>query len=87
MQVVTRSRTYALIVGLVLMLIVCALAPDSAQANSRIRAGGCDVYQTVILDPIAKTSHLHHFIMGQVISNTDTGFNYKARADLMQCGG
>jgi hypothetical protein len=52
MQVVTRSRTYALIVGLVLMLIVCALAPDSAQANSRIRAGGCDVYQTVLLDPL-----------------------------------
>jgi Domain of unknown function (DUF1996) len=84
MQVVTRSRTYALIVGLALMLIVCALAPDSAQANSRIRAGGCDVYQTVLLDPIAGTSHLHHFIMGQVISNTDTGFDYKARA-LTSC--
>jgi hypothetical protein len=80
MQVVTRSRTYALIVGLVLMLIVCALAPDSAQANSRIRAGGCDVYQTVVLDPIARTHHLHHFIMGQVTSNTDTGFAYQARA-------
>ena len=85
MQVVTRSRTYALIiVGLVLMLIVCALAPDSAQANSRIRAGGCKVYQTVVLDPIAGTTHLHHFIMGQVISNTDTGFAYKARA-LTSC--
>jgi hypothetical protein len=79
MQVVTRSRTYALIVGLMLMLIVCALAPDSAQANSRIRAGGCDVYQTVVLDPIAQTLHLHHFIMGQVISNNDTGIHYQAR--------
>jgi hypothetical protein len=86
MQVVTRSRTYALIVvGLVLMLIVCALAPDSAQANSRIRAGGCKVYQTIVLDPIAGTSHLHHFIMGQVIPNTiNTGFDYKARA-LTSC--
>jgi hypothetical protein len=80
MRVVTRSRTYALIVGLVLILIVCALAPDSAQAASRIRAGGCDVYQTVVLDPIAKTLHLHHFIMGQVTSNDDTGFLYQQRA-------
>jgi hypothetical protein len=66
----------AVIAALLLALTVA----DPTFANSRIRAGQCDVYQTVALDPIAKTTHLHHFIMGAVLSNNDTGLNYKSRA-------
>jgi hypothetical protein len=50
-----------------------------ALADERIRFGNCNVYKTAVLDPIAKTSHVHAFAGGDVRSNSDTGFDIQAR--------
>jgi len=50
-----------------------------AQADERIRAGSCDVWATEVKDPIAKTSHIHHFTGGifKLLTNDVTGSQVK----------
>ena len=67
--------------GAALMALAMLMAvADPAHADSRIRAGNCKVYQTVVLDPIAATTHLHSFTGGTVTSNATTGFDLEAAA-------
>jgi hypothetical protein len=67
--------------GAALMALAMLMAvADPAHAASRIRAGNCKVYQTVALDPIAATMHLHSFTGGTVKSNATTGFDLEAAA-------
>jgi len=67
--------------GAALMALAMLMAvADPAHAASRIRAGNCKVYQTVVLDPIAATTHLHSFTGGTVKSNATTGFHLEAAA-------
>lgn len=68
-----------------LACVAVALFGGPAGADSRIRAGSCDVYQTAVLDPIGLTEHEHDFYMGRVRSNADTGFDLKRRA-YTSCG-
>jgi hypothetical protein len=58
--------------------VLTLLFVSAADASSRIRAGGCDVYQRAVLDPIALASHIHAFTGGFVVSNSTDGFDLKA---------
>jgi hypothetical protein len=67
--------------GAALMALAMLMAvADPAHAASRIRAGNCKVYQTVVLDPIAATTHLHSFTGGTVKSNATRGSDLEAAA-------
>ena len=66
---------------LVLALACAAISAAQAEADSRIRAGSCDVYANKVMDPIALATHVHGFFMGTVLSNSDTGFDVKARGE------
>jgi len=47
------------VVALVLALLAALLIASRAEADSRIRAGSCDIYDMNRVDPIAFASHLH----------------------------
>lgn len=81
MQYVYPKAIFAALAAFVIAVLLALMAADPSSASSRIRAGNCNVYQTAQLDPIVNTSgHEHHFIMGSVNANSDTGFDYKSRA-------
>jgi hypothetical protein len=68
-------------VALVLALLAALLIASRAEADSRIRAGSCDIYDMNRVDPIAFASHLHEQWGNPNLTNDSTGDQLKASGD------
>jgi Domain of unknown function (DUF1996) len=64
--------------ALLLMLLFAVLAAAPAEANSRIRAGSCDIYAINRVDPIAFASHDHEQWGNSSLTNSSTGEQLKS---------
>jgi hypothetical protein len=65
-------------VALVLALLAALLIASRAEADSRIRAGSCDIYAINRVDPIAFSTHDHEQFGNTALTNSSTGEQLKA---------
>src|SRR3712207_5597688 len=63
---------------LVLALAFAAISAAQAEADSRIRAGSCDIYAINRVDPIAFASHDHEQFGNPTLTNSSTGGSLKS---------
>jgi hypothetical protein len=63
---------------LVLALAFAAISAAQAEADSRIRAGSCDIYTINRVDPIAFASHLHEQWGNPALTQDSTGEQLKS---------
>jgi hypothetical protein len=69
----TRRLWHAGAAVLLTLLLAVLLAARPAEAEPRIKAGGCKVYTTNHVDPIAFAGHLHHQFGNTSTTNSSTG--------------
>ena len=62
----------ALLLALALALALAVLCAGRADAEARIKVG-CEVYDTNMVDPIARSTHLHHQFGNTSTTNQSTG--------------
>ena len=67
-------------VALALALLAALLIASRAEADSRIRAGSCDIYAINRVDPIAFSSHDHEQWGNPALTQSSTGEQLKASA-------
>jgi hypothetical protein len=68
-------------VALVLALLAALLIASRAEADSRIRAGSCDIYDINKVDPIAFASHLHEHWGNPNLTQDSTGEQLKTEGE------
>ena len=68
-----RGRVWRIGSALVLTLALAAFYAGAAQAEPRIKVGGCEIYATNRVDPIAFSEHLHHQFGNKSTTNSSTG--------------
>jgi Domain of unknown function (DUF1996) len=87
MRTATLPKLILLLMALMIALFIASLgfAANPADANSRIRAGSCDVYAINYVDPIALGSgHRHAQFMNPTTTDSSTGESLKA-ANMTTC--
>jgi hypothetical protein len=63
---------------LLTLLLGVLLAARPADAGTRIKVSGCNVYATNTVDPIAFSQHLHNHFGNTTTTNSSTGASLKA---------
>jgi hypothetical protein len=67
-----RARFWRIGGALLVVLLLAVLFATPADAEPRIKVGGCEVYATNYVDPIAFTDHLHHHFGNTSTTNQST---------------